>query len=82
MQKAQLQDAPPLAAMASRLSDRLVLEAVLAGGLGLVAVVASIFVWCASAAGSGELTDLHDSAQAWPTSGCPAWSSGCAAATR
>ena len=30
--------------MASRLSDRLVLEAALAGGVGLVAVLLSIFV--------------------------------------
>ena len=44
LQQAQLQDAPPLAALASRRSDRLVLEAALAGGVGLVAVLLSIFV--------------------------------------
>ena len=65
MQKAQLQDAPPLAAMASRLSDRLVLEAALAGGVGLVAVLLSIFVLLRYGRRlNGELTTLHDTAQA------------------
>ena len=64
MQKAQLQDAPPLAAMASRLSDRLVLEAALAGGVGLVAVLLSIFVLLRYGRRlNGELTTLHDTAQ-------------------
>jgi signal transduction histidine kinase len=64
MQQAQLQDAPPLAAMASRLSDRLVLEAALAGGVGLMAVLLSIFVLLRYGRRlNGELTTLHDTAQ-------------------
>ncbi|MGH3068517.1 MAG: sensor histidine kinase, partial [Streptosporangiaceae bacterium] len=64
MQKAQLQDGPPLAAMASRLSSRLVLEAALAGGVGLVAVLLSIFVLLRYGRRlNGELTTLHDTAQ-------------------
>ena len=64
LQQAQLQDAPPLAAMASRLSDRLVLEATLAGGVGLVAVLLSIFVLLRYGRRlNGELTSLHDTAQ-------------------
>jgi signal transduction histidine kinase len=64
LQEAQLQDAPPLAAMASRLSDRLVLEAALAGGVGLVAVLLSIFVLLRYGRRlNGELTSLHDTAQ-------------------
>ena len=64
LQQAQLQDAPPLAAMASRRSDRLVLEAALAGGVGLVAVLLSIFVLLRYGRRlNGELTTLHDTAQ-------------------
>ena len=64
MQKAQIQDGPPLAAMASRLSNRLVLEAALAGGVGLVAVLLSIFVLLRYGRRlNGELTTLHDTAQ-------------------
>jgi signal transduction histidine kinase len=64
LQQAQLRDAPPLAAMASRLSDRLVLEAALAGGVGLVAVLLSIFVLLRYGRRlNGELTTLHDTAQ-------------------
>jgi signal transduction histidine kinase len=64
MQKAQLQDGPPLAAMASRLSSRLVLEAALAGGVGLVAVLLSIFVLLRyGRLLNSELTALHDTAQ-------------------
>ena len=63
-QKAQLQDAVPLAAMASSVSDRLVLEAALAGGAGLVAVLLSIFVLLRYGRRlNGELTSLHDTAQ-------------------
>jgi signal transduction histidine kinase len=63
-QKAQLQDAVPLAAMASSVSDRLVLEAALAGGVGLVAVLLSIFVLLRYGRRlNGELTSLHDTAQ-------------------
>jgi len=47
MEKTQLDNADQLTAMSASLSDRLVTEAVLAGGLGLAAVVASVFllVW-------------------------------------
>ena len=47
MEKTQLDTASQLTAMSAAQSDRLVTEAVLAGGLGLVAVVASVFllVW-------------------------------------
>ena len=47
MEKAQLDTANQLTAISASQSDRLVLEAALAGGLGLAAVVASIFllVW-------------------------------------
>jgi signal transduction histidine kinase len=47
MEKTQLDNGNQLTAMSASLSDRLVTEAVLAGGLGLVAVVASVFllVW-------------------------------------
>ena len=47
MEKTELDSANQLTAMSASQSDRLVTEAVLAGGLGLVAVVASVFllVW-------------------------------------
>ena len=47
MEKAQLGSASQLTAISASQSDRLVTEAVLAGGLGLVAVVTSVFllVW-------------------------------------
>ena len=47
MEKTQLDTASQLTAMSAAQSDRLVTEAALAGGLGLVAVVASVFllVW-------------------------------------
>src|SRR5690242_551126 len=47
MEKAQLDNGNQLTALSASRSDRLVTEAVLAGGLGLVAVVASVFllVW-------------------------------------
>ena len=47
MEKTELDNGDRLTAMSASLSDRLVLEAVLAGGLGLAAVVASVFllVW-------------------------------------
>jgi signal transduction histidine kinase len=47
MEKTQLDTASQLTAMSASQSDRLVTEAALAGGLGLVAVVASVFllVW-------------------------------------
>jgi signal transduction histidine kinase len=64
MQRAQLRDGPPLAAMASQLSNRLVLQAALAGGVGLVAVLLSIFVLLRYGRRlNSELTALHDTAQ-------------------
>jgi signal transduction histidine kinase len=47
MEKSELDNGHQLTAMSASQSDRLVTEAVLAGGLGLVAVVASVFllVW-------------------------------------
>jgi len=64
LEKAQIQDGPPLAAMASRLSNQLVLEAALAGGVGLLAVLLSIFVLLRYGRRlNGELTNLHDTAQ-------------------
>src|SRR6266568_3487640 len=46
-QKVETENGTQLTAMSASLSDRLVTEAVLAGGLGLVAVIASVFllVW-------------------------------------
>jgi signal transduction histidine kinase len=64
LQKAQAQDSPPLAAMASRLSSQLVLEAALAAGVGLAAVLLSVFVLLRYGRRlNGELTTLHDTAQ-------------------
>ena len=64
LQDAQAQDGPPLAAMASRLSSQLVLEAALAAGVGLAAVLLSVFVLLRYGRRlNGELTTLHDTAQ-------------------
>jgi signal transduction histidine kinase len=64
LQDAQAQDGPPLAAMASRLSNQLVLEAALAAGVGLAAVLLSVFVLLRYGRRlNGELTTLHDTAQ-------------------
>ena len=64
LQEAQAQDGPPLAAMASRLSRQLVLEAALAAGVGLAAVLLSVFVLLRYGRRlNGELTTLHDTAQ-------------------
>ncbi|HEX5294143.1 MAG TPA: nitrate- and nitrite sensing domain-containing protein, partial [Streptosporangiaceae bacterium] len=64
LEDAQVKLNGPLAQVASQYGNRLLLEAVLAGGLGLVAVIASILltVWIGRRV-SGELTDLHDSVQ-------------------
>jgi signal transduction histidine kinase len=64
MQKAEAAQAVPLAALEIDNGDSLLLRAVLAGGLGLVAVVASILltVWFGRRL-TGELTGLHDSAE-------------------
>jgi signal transduction histidine kinase len=64
LEDAQVKLNGPLAQVASQYGNRLLLEAVLAGGLGLVAVIASILltVWIGRRV-SGELTDLHDNVQ-------------------
>ena len=64
MEEAEIRAAPPLAALAARTGNRLLLEAVLAGGVGLAAVIASILLtlWFGRRL-TGELTTLHDSAQ-------------------
>ena len=64
LEDAQVKLNGPLAQVASQYGNRLLLEAVLAGGLGLVAVIASILltVWIGRRV-SGDLTDLHDSVQ-------------------
>jgi hypothetical protein len=64
VEEVEIRAAPPLAALGARTGNRLLLEAVLAGGLGLVAVVASILLtlWFGRRL-TGELTTLHDSAQ-------------------
>src|SRR5215469_187932 len=54
----------PLAALQGRTSNRLLLEAGLAGGLGLLAVVAAVFLMIRFARGiRRELTGLHDGAE-------------------
>jgi signal transduction histidine kinase len=62
MQKAESAGGVKLSQMSASLGDRLVLQAVLAGGLGLVAVVASIFllVWFGRKV-RRDLTLLHES---------------------
>ena len=62
MEKTQLDTASQLTAISASQSDRLVTEAVLAGGLGLVAVVASVFllVWFGRKV-TGDLGGLNDS---------------------
>ncbi len=62
MEKAEADSVKKLTAMSASLTDRLVTEAVLAGGLGLVAVVASVFllVWFGRKV-RRDLTGLHDS---------------------
>ena len=64
LEDAQVKLNGPLAQVASQYGNRLLLEAVLAGGLGLVAVIVSILltVWIGRRL-SGDLTDLHDSVQ-------------------
>ena len=62
MQKAGTENGTLLGAMSASLSDRLVTEAVLAGGLGLLAVVGSIFliVWFGRKV-TRDMTGLNDS---------------------
>src|ERR1700722_12269877 len=61
---AQVKLNAPLAQVANQYGNRLLLEAVLAGGLGLLAVIASILltIWIGRRL-TGELTDLHESVQ-------------------
>ena len=62
MEKAETANGAQLTSMSASLSDRLVTEAVLAGGLGLAAVVASVFllVWFGRKV-TGDLGRLNDS---------------------
>jgi signal transduction histidine kinase len=62
MQKAGTADGVRLSQLSASLTDRLITEAVLAGGLGLVAVIASIvlLVWFGRKV-TGDLTGLHNS---------------------
>ena len=62
MQKAEMAGGVKLSQLSGSLTDRLITEAVLAGGLGLVAVVASVFllVWFGRKV-TGDLTGLHNS---------------------
>jgi signal transduction histidine kinase len=64
MQRVETQNSVFLATLANQLSSRLVTRAVLTGGLGLAAVVASVFLmlWFGRRL-TGELTGLHTSAQ-------------------
>jgi signal transduction histidine kinase len=64
MQKAEAAQAAPLAQLEASSSDSLLLRALLAGGLGLVAVVASILltIWFGRRL-TRELTGLHESAE-------------------
>jgi signal transduction histidine kinase len=63
-QKAETQNTVFLDNLSNRLSSKLVTQAVLAGGLGLVAVLASVFLmlWFGRRL-AGELTGLHRSAR-------------------
>jgi signal transduction histidine kinase len=64
LQHAETAQAVPLAALSGQLGNQLLLEAVLAGGLGLVAVVASILLMLRFGRRlTGELSGLHDSAR-------------------
>jgi signal transduction histidine kinase len=62
MGKAELDSGTKLGAMSNSLADRLVLEAALAGGVGLLAVIASIFllVWFGRKV-TRDMTGLNDS---------------------
>jgi signal transduction histidine kinase len=62
MQKTETSNGAQLTAMSASLSDRLVTEAVLAGGLGLAAVIASVFLmlWFGRKV-TGDLGRLNDS---------------------
>jgi len=63
-QKVESHNTVFLADLANRLSSRLVTDAILAGGLGLIAIVVSILLMLRFGRRlSGELTGLHKSAQ-------------------
>jgi signal transduction histidine kinase len=65
MLTAELSSATQLGATSAALSDRLVVEAILAGGVGLGVVVGSVFLlaWFGRKI-TGDLTGLHDSVRA------------------
>ena len=72
MEKTELDNGNQLTAMSASLSNRLVLEAVLAGGLGLAAVAASVFllVWFGRKV-TRDLTGLNDSVREMATDRLP-----------
>jgi signal transduction histidine kinase len=65
MGKAELDSGAKLGSMSNSLANRLVLEAILAGGLGLLAVIGSIFliVWFGRKV-TRDMTSLNDSVRA------------------
>ena len=82
MEKTQLDTANQLTAMSASQSDRLVLEAVLAGGLGLARrgrldLPAGVV---RPQGHQGPDRAERQRPRAWPTNDCRAWSSGCAGA--
>src|SRR5436190_2028705 len=72
MEKTELDNGNQLTAMSASLSNRLVLEAVLAGGLGLAAVAASVFllVWFGRKV-TRDLTGLNDGVREMATDRLP-----------
>ena len=72
LQNVETANGNKLTAMSASLSNRLVLEAVLAGGLGLAAVVASVFllVWFGRKV-TRDLTGLNDSVREMATDRLP-----------
>ena len=62
-------------------SSSLLTQAVLAGGVGLLAVIVSVFLllWFGRKV-TRDLTTCTTASAAWPRNGCRAWSTGCAAA--
>ncbi len=72
LQNVETANGNKLTAMSASLSDRLVLEAVLVGGLGLAAVVASVFllVWFGRKV-TRDLTGLNDSVREMATDRLP-----------
>jgi signal transduction histidine kinase len=72
MEKVELGNGNRLTAMSASLSNRLVLEAALAGGLGLAAVAASVFllVWFGRKV-TRDLTGLNDSVREMATERLP-----------